>query len=169
MRRWPRFCEAGQVGFTVIETLIAIAISGVLGSGIVATISQIYNENNRATRNMQAVLNVETAGYWVSRDALMAQNITSSSFPITMIWHDWDGNTYQVTYTLTDGKLQRGLSINGGGSTQSTVAQNINADSTMTNCQFANGVIIFKVTATINSASETRTYQIKLRPESSLQ
>ena len=109
---------------------------------------------------------VENAGFWVSRDALSAQNATSSGFPLILDWQDWDGNSYQITYNLVSDILQRNISINGGTPIQSTVAQLVNSDPILTNYQFANGVLTFKITSTIGPTSETRTYQIKLRAES---
>jgi prepilin-type N-terminal cleavage/methylation domain-containing protein len=164
MRRLIRFSNS-QRGFTLIEMLIAVAVSGILATGIVTTTFQIYHENQRATRSMKVVQNVENAGFWVSRDALSAQNATSSGFPLILTWQDWGGNAYQITYDLVSGNLQRNVSVNGGTISQSIVAQLINNDASLTNYNFSNGVLTFTVTSTVETTSETRTYQIKLRPE----
>ncbi len=166
MRGRLRILDYKQQGFTLIELIVALAIAGILIVGIGTTIFQIIIQNGRATRDMQAILNVENAGYWMSHDALMAQTMTSSGFPLILGWQDWDGNFNEVTYALTNGYLQRSLSINGGASTATLIAQGINADSAMTNYQFVNGVVTFKITSTIGPTSEARTYNIKLRPES---
>ncbi len=158
-----------QRGFTLIEMLIAIAVSSVLIFGIVATISQIYSQNSRATKRMVAAQNVENAGFWVERDALMAQDVPSTGFPLTMTWQDWDGNNHNIAYSLSGTDLQRTVSVTTPAgvttTTQSTIAKYINIDSSLTNYQFSSGALTFKVTATVQSTNETRTYQIKLRPE----
>jgi hypothetical protein len=114
---------------------------------------------------MVLVQNVESAGYWVNRDALMAQEVSPSGFPLTLDWQDWDGNDHQVVYNLVDNTMQRVEKINTLNVNQITVARNVNTDPTLTNCNFSDKILNFKVTATIDSYSETRIYEIKLRPE----
>ena len=152
-------------GFTLIEILISMLLTGILATGIIMTIFQIYSQNDRSTRNMVLVQNVESAGYWVNRDTLMAQEVSPSGFPLILDWQDWDGNDHQVVYNLVDNTMQRVEKINTLNVNQTIVARNINTDSTLTDCTFTGGVLNFKITATIDSYSETRIYEIKLRPE----
>ena len=152
-------------GFSLVELLIVILITGVLGAGIVTTVFQIYNQNERSTRNMVVVQNVENTGYWINRDALMAQNATASGLPLTLDWQDWDGNLHQVTYSLVDNTIERVKSVNSVITSQTIIARNIDTSPSLTTCSFANGVLDFKVTAAIGQYSETRDYEVKLRPE----
>ncbi|MBN1368030.1 MAG: prepilin-type N-terminal cleavage/methylation domain-containing protein [Dehalococcoidales bacterium] len=156
-------------GFTLIEILIVLLITGVLTSGVVTTIYQIFSQNERSTRNMVVVQNVESAGHWVNRDALMAQTVSAGGFPLTLSWQDWDGNDHQIVYSLVEDAMVRTEMINTVNVNQTTVACNVNTDSNLTDCSFADGILHFKVTATIDSHSETRVYEIKLRPEIPLQ
>ncbi len=165
MKRYLRFLPGKQEGFTFVELLIAMLITGIVAAGIVTTIYQIYTQNDRATRNMVVTQNVESAGYWVGRDALMAQNVTTTTFPLNLEWQDWDGNSCQIVYSLSGDVLHRSVLVNAVTTSQTTVARNINTDSAMTNYTYADGVLTFKVTATIDAYSETRTYEIKLRAE----
>ena len=165
MKRYLRFLQSKQEGFTFLEILIAALISSVLAAGIVVTIYQIYNQNNRATRNMVVTQNVESAGYWVSRDALMAQNVPTTTFPLYLEWQDWDGNSCRIAYSLSDGILQRTVFVNAVATSQTAVARNINTDPELTGYTYTNRVLNFKVTATIDSYSESRNYEITLRAE----
>jgi prepilin-type N-terminal cleavage/methylation domain-containing protein len=168
-----------QRGFTMVELLIAIVVSSILAGGIVTTTFQIYNENNRATRNMQVIQNVENAGFWLNRDVIVAQRVIStSSFPLIMEWQDCDlnesnnyqGNTYHVSYSLLNNTLQRSVTINNGTPTQTIVAENVNVDEEKTYYQFdaAQRLLIFTLTTQIGTTAETRIYQIKLRSDASL-
>ena len=95
-----------QKGFTLIELMVAIAISSVITGGITMTIFQVIIGSARTNNHMIAVRQAQNAGYWVSHDAQMAQSVTlgaSSGFPLTLTWTDWDDNeVHQVTYTLED-------------------------------------------------------------------
>ena len=79
--------KTNQKGFTLIEVLIAVAITGLIvgaASGAGAHVIQ----SKRTTAQMVALRQVQTAGYWVSRDALCAQSVTTgggSGFPLTLL------------------------------------------------------------------------------------
>jgi prepilin-type N-terminal cleavage/methylation domain-containing protein len=119
-------------GFSLVEILIVMLITGTLAAGIITMVFQIYNQNERSTRNMVVVQNVENTGYWINRDALMAQNATASGLPLTLDWQDWDGNMYQVIYSLSGNTLQRVKSINSVVTNQTTVARNIDTSPSLT-------------------------------------
>lgn len=168
MRCRPRPTGGKQRGFTLIEVIVALAIAAILGIAIVSIIPQTLHVNAQSTQYMVVSRQMQNAGYWVSNDVQMAQTVTpndGSGFPLQLTWVTWSGDVTQVTYSLVGDKFQRSLSTNGGQPSQSVVAQQINADSAMTNCQFNSGVLTFKVTAQDGTTSGTRTYQIKARPE----
>ncbi len=165
-----------QRGFSLIEILIAMVITTVLGAGITTTIFQIFSENARTTKYMQVVQNVENAGYWINTDALVAHSITSTgNFPLVMQWQDCDfnesnnyqGNIYQVSYNLTGGKLLRSIRVNNGTPSQITVAEYINNDPTKTHYSFdiLERLLTFTITANIGTTSEERIYRITLRSD----
>ena len=100
-----------QKGFTLIELMVAIAISSVITGGITMTIFQVIVGSARTNNHMIAVRQAQNAGYWVSHDAQMAQSVTlgaSSGFPLTLTWTDWNtNNVYTVIYSLVGNKLQQ--------------------------------------------------------------
>ncbi len=171
-----------QRGFTLIELLIAVAITGIITGGITMTMFQVYAGNARSSNHMTAVRQVQNAGYWISRDAQMAQSVVPADpdpdgFPLTLTWTDRNGDENQVVYTLlADNKLQREHYTNYDPVTNpdpdatTIVAESINPDPAKTNCQFTSGELIVTVTASVGSSShersETRVYRIIPRPGS---
>jgi len=165
-----------QKGFTLIELIVVIAITGLIITAVTVTIFQLFSISARSDNHMLAVRQVQNAGYWISHDAQMAWSVEPADesvdepdgtrFPLTLTWIDWDGTMNEITYALVGGELQRSHSISGNTET-SIVAQYI--DSTQTICQFANGKLTLTVTATVGGwqpASETRTYEVIPRPGS---
>ena len=161
--------KKGEKGLTLVELLIVIAITGLIAGGITMTIFQVFNMNTRTTNRMTAVRQVQNAGFWVSPDVQMAQNVTPGEdpgFPLTLTWTDeWATNdTHEVIYTLEDNKLQRSHSVNDEVPTVTPVAEYIDSD--QTSCVWDGEWLTFNVTATVGGQSETRVYEVKPRPES---
>ncbi len=131
-----------QRGFSLVEMLIVLAIIGGVMAAATMTIVQVINGSSSTSDHMIAVRQVQNAGYWVSRDVQMAQNVVpapySDGFPLTLTWTDRYSNDHQVVYSLEDmpgglASLQRqhtcvalGLDVT------STVAEFIDPDGT--NC-----------------------------------
>jgi prepilin-type N-terminal cleavage/methylation domain-containing protein len=136
-----------QKGFTLVELMIAIAISSVITGGITMTIFQVIIGSARTNNHMIAVRQAQNAGYWVSHDGQMAQSINIGSdplgggFPLVLTWTDWEGNRYKVTYTIivAPPQLERSLSINDGEPTNTIVAQYIVPGEPKTKCELTGG------------------------------
>ena len=163
-----------QRGFTLLEIVIALAIVGGLASGVVMTITQVFTTNIRDSLRMTAVQNAQSALYWLSRDAQMAQTVETGGtcgFPLQLEWVEWETNdTYVVYYALVNEELQRGVSINGGETTERTVATHIDIAEDKTFCSFSGRVLNVSLTASAShgsyTASETRKVEILARPGS---
>ena len=161
-----------QRGFTLIDLLIAIAITSVITGGITTAIFQTFTVNARTSSHMTAVRQVQNAGFWISCDTQMAEEVEPSGAtgfnPLTLTWTEWvDGTVNVVTYTITvDDELKRSHSEDGGAPIEMIVARYI--DSTNTSCQFTDGVLTVTVTAAVGdypeTVSETRVYEITPRP-----
>jgi type II secretory pathway component PulJ len=96
-------------GSTLSELLVVLAIVGMiaLGAGVTnAHMFRVSHQNNDWTR---ASLRDQSVGYWVSRDILMAEQVstddpaTPDTEFATLSWKDvQSGNTYHVHYALLD-------------------------------------------------------------------
>jgi len=165
----------------MIEMVIAIALTGIITGGITMSIFQVFDGNTRTSNHMTAVRQVQNAGYWVSHDAQMAQDINTDDDPdtpelelVTLTWTEWEGDEQRVVYSLVDDKLQREHYINydpvtnPDPDTTTFVAEYI--DSTNTSCVWDDvaGKLTLTVTATLGTgsqeASESRVYEITPRP-----
>lgn len=178
-----RSINKNQIGFTLTELVIVLAISGVITSGVTAAVYQIISGNARSSNHMTAVRQVQDAGYWVSHDSQMAQsssvNATATTgFPLTLTWTEWgNNNNCKVVYYLQNmagsslKRLQRSYSENGTTLDNSIVASyvDISGSPPKTSCnKTTEGVIIFTITVTVGTSpyegNETRVYEIIPKP-----
>jgi len=170
-----RFTHDDQGGFTLLELIIAIAIAGLITAGITVAIMQILTINTRASNHMIAVRQVQQAGKEVSKDALQAQPSKIDDNPLdaflVLNWTDSQGGNNTVTYTLQTmpsapalSVLARTHTINGTEweTARPVVAEYI--DPNQTSCSWTGEVLVFNVTATVGTQSETRIYEIEPRP-----
>ena len=162
-----------QKGITMLELLMAFAVTGIITGGITATLYQMVTGSARTSNHLTAVKQVQNAGYWVSRDAQAAQDVDDDPGGgelLVLTWTDWDDVVHTVTYTLDGTELWRDDGVE-----QSAVAQFVDVDPAKTSFDFAdtNGdtlddTVIFRVTVTIGSGlqeeTETREYRIVPRP-----
>lgn len=159
-----------QRGFTLIEIIAAVAIFSLIGIGAATATAQVCTQGSQNNDYTTASRHAMNAIHWISRDAMMAQTVetngASGFLPLVLNWIDWDNSTHQVTYTLLDGDLKRSYSVDGGEPTETMVAQYINSDAEMTNCEFSGGVLIIKLTAIAdgNASNVTKTREITPRP-----
>jgi len=169
-----------QSGFTLVELLVALAITAFIISGVAVAVYQIMTMNASSSNRVLAITQAQNVGYWVSRDAEMAQQIdiglNDNGFPLTLTWVDWDGIGHQAVYTLNaeTGRVDRAYYIKPSGATEysfsvnTMVAENIEADAEKTDCYLEeDGRLILKVTASVSgfmAVSETRQYEIIPRP-----
>lgn len=65
-----------QKGYGLLEMVIALALVGILGTGITTFTVQTITETERSSSHMQEIQQLETVGFWVSRDVQMAQTVT---------------------------------------------------------------------------------------------
>jgi len=181
--------KKGEKGFTLIELIIAILITGIVASAITGTILYALNVNFSTANRMTAVRQVRNVGFWVSPDVQMARCVYpggSSGFPLALNWTDWANNdTHAVIYTLEDMSsgefkvLKRKHYIESELASTTIVAEYI--DQAETSCvwecdcdcyweegcsNWADAQLTFTVTASVGGQNETREYEVKPRPGS---
>jgi type II secretory pathway pseudopilin PulG len=155
-----------QSGYGLIETIAGLGLAGLLTLGITTFTIQTITEGARANNRMQAVMQVENAGYWVTRDVQMSANLTlgdDAGFPFQLFWEDIDNNEYQVTYDISDNTIKRYFIQNDEEAVQTLIANNINSTPSLTNISFVDGLLVFVVTSTSADFDVGGTYQIKKR------
>jgi len=166
-----------QRGFTLLELLIAMLLTGIITGSITMTILQVFNMNTRTSNHMTAVRQVQHAGFWVSPDVQMAQGVVTGGSPgvlLTLTWTAPGTGDHEVIYTLEDmsGGLQilwreHYIDIGLGPELDSTTKVAEYIDPAETSFTPEGDAYIFKVTANVGGQSETREYEVKPRPGSS--
>jgi prepilin-type N-terminal cleavage/methylation domain-containing protein len=175
----------GCKGFTLVEVLVALAVGSIVVAGATQVLQQMFFLVPKAEGSMLAMRQVQFAGHWIDRDALMAQVITPtdnltrnlndhlSTLVMSHVeWNPSDNTTVvkTVTYFLgTDHKLIRtevvtdektGAARSGGGVWQ--VADSITS-LTFTVFKSVGLILTDNITAQVGGAIENRTYQTRPR------
>jgi len=156
--------NGNQKGFTLIELLIVIAITGIIGAAATMAVRQILIGTVLSNDQNTAINQVRNAGYWISRDALMAQSVNDTpedSKFLELTWQEWDGNTTHTVsynYTLEYGTLWRNYD-----GQPMFIAEHIEAG--ITDCHWDGEVLTVNITAQVGDKTETRTFQVKPRPD----
>ncbi len=101
-----------EEGYSLIGIMIALAIIGIIISGITTAIFQIYNLSSARTDHIVAIREVQNAGRWITLDGQKATTVEPAlgpqGLPLTIAWEDPNHNQIEVVYSLSpDNKLQR--------------------------------------------------------------
>ena len=161
-----------QAGFTLVEILAAVAITGVIGLGVSIATGQVLNQTTKNNDYTIASRNALSALYWISHDAIMAQTINGADgFPqtedLSLYWIGWDNTEHSANYTLENGVLKRIYAENGQVSIM-VIASNINPDASLTNCVSSNGTLTVTITGSAGEGDKlinvTKVREIASRP-----
>jgi prepilin-type N-terminal cleavage/methylation domain-containing protein len=122
-------------GFTLLEIMIAIGITGVLSTSIATAMYQLQSVSNAHYTYIVAVNQVENAIHYLNRDVQSSQIVNPTGthgFPLILKWNTWDtGDINTVTYNfasdspLPTWKLTRQFQLNGGAATTTEIARYI--------------------------------------------
>jgi len=101
-----------EKGFTLIEVAIALAITSIIIVAFCMTITTLVTNSQGTTERSVVLRQVQNAGYSVSRDVQMAENVTlngTGGFPLILdIPVDTDqNNNYSVNYLFDGDKIMR--------------------------------------------------------------
>lgn len=144
----------GERGYTLVEALIAIAITGFLVTVLGLAVQQVVTVPERGGDQVDALHNVQNAAHWVALDGQMALSATGGdNLTLTLP----SGSV--IFYSLNDTDLRRDYG---------TGNQTIATDITSVSFSVQDKVISMTIVATPPDSrwdiSENRTYQVCMRP-----
>ena len=169
---WKLTKKNRQTGFTLIEVMVSLAITGIIALGASMASGQVLTQTSRNNDFTTVNRNALNALYWISRDGQMAQTYDGeAAFPdadLTLGWVEWDHTINTAVYSLDDGKLTRHYS-SGDDVSEMLVAEYISPDRDFTNCVSNNGVLTVTVTSSLGEGAKsinvTRVRDIVSRPK----
>jgi prepilin-type N-terminal cleavage/methylation domain-containing protein len=175
--------RGGQLGFNLIELMIAIAISVLLMVGTVAILRYMVVQTAENGDRTMAQLQVQYIGSWISEDVVQAQHIhfgnsTGTGFPLILTWIAQDGGNNTVTYDVVNDEELGGnpwqltrTSVNSQGNATSLVAEYL--DPAKTKCDIETVydeptspekyVVVLDVDAKVDQSEENSTFEISPR------
>ena len=175
-----RLIHKDQKGLTLVELLVALPIMAIVVLAASAVMVQVI-QSAHSSAHMVVLRQVQTAGYWVSRDALQVQEEPDvpapPGIPFTLRWTEWDNSeAHEVVYSISLGdinQLQRQETVHDKdgnliGNITTVVGQYIDyidSANSKTRCNWDINmyVLTFTVTADIEGEVEARTYEVKPR------
>jgi prepilin-type N-terminal cleavage/methylation domain-containing protein len=143
----------GQKGLTLVELIIAIAISGVIVSFLGTAIYQIMTVTEYGNDRLTAMHELQNAAHWFNLDGQRATTASVNGELLLTI-----SESSSITYSLTGTELRRT-----SGGTYMTLARNI----TSADFSLENRVITMSLTSAPegrDSVSESGIYKVCLRP-----
>jgi len=146
-----------QKGFTLIELVIAAAITGLIVTSLGVAVQQTFTVTDSGNDRMLATHELQNAARWVSRDGQMASTAviaTDEEDKLVLTLPD----DSSITYTVEDTELLRTAD-----GSQMTLARNISSIS----FSIENRVITMTITSSPQgraNISEQGTYKVYLRP-----
>lgn len=157
-----------QRGFTLLEALIVLAITGVIIWPMAMATTTLLRNPQRVADQDIVLQQVQNAGRWISRDVQMTGNVTANAqgFPLTLSIpiDDNPANNYSIDYVFDGSKLKR----NQYNSSHTLVSQTLIADYIVTSNATAFSTIgsrLYKLTirAAKGSAVVTMSYEVSQR------
>lgn len=173
--------KRNEKGFTLLELVVAITIIALTSTAAAMAIFQIYKVTERNNDNINAVRQVQNAGYWISRDAQMAQTISADNLTLPnfliLNWTEWDAQDepiyHSATYFFEDlsngvGRLKRTHWSSTGADEQTLIANyiyyNLGNPDDSSKASYQNPVLTVQLTAFFEDSMETLEYRISHRP-----
>jgi prepilin-type N-terminal cleavage/methylation domain-containing protein len=112
--------KKSQLGFTLVELMIAIAISAILLVGSIELVSHMVIASAKNRANTMAMLQVQYVGFWITEDVVQARpdgvsfgsavNLAGAPegdisyqlniYPLNIDWKEWGGVEHHIEYSL---------------------------------------------------------------------
>lgn len=160
-------------GFTLIEVLVGVAITGMLLGAVAMAVPLMNSSVKRGNNHTYVATQLQNAAHWVQVDAKMAQEVTpdggGSGFPLTMTWVDWDNTDYEVVYDVSGGNFSRAYTVTLVDEAPVTTARSLAQSIASGTCSYADGVLTVALQSEEGSgrekASQVRTIEVKPRTQ----
>ncbi len=99
--------KRSQRGFTLVELMIAIAVSTMLMVGSAQLLSHMVVTSAQNRAETMAMLQVQYVGFWVTEDVVQARpdEVTlgdNQGFPLTIQWTQWNGDEHIIVYSVDE-------------------------------------------------------------------
>lgn len=143
----------GQKGLTMVELLVAVAVTGIIVTFLGTAIYQIITVSEYGNDRLTAMHELQNSAHWFNLDGQKALTASVNGELLLTI-----SETSSITYSLVGTELRRTA-----GSSQMTLARNI----TTADFSIDNRVITMSLTSSPegrDNVSETGTYKVYLRP-----
>jgi prepilin-type N-terminal cleavage/methylation domain-containing protein len=162
-----------EKGFTLLELLVALSIAAFVTAAASMTIITMMRLTPKTNNWAIALRQVQNAGYWISRDVLMADNITvgdtGNPMFLTLRQPQIDTslkNKIEYKFEPMSGGLKRLVRTDTDNNTAIMIAEYISSDNTTAtyspNCT-DNCTLTFTITAISGNVPVTRQYEVTQR------
>ena len=160
-----------QRGFTLTDLIIALCITGLISLGASMSIVHIMKATSYNRNHMTVIEQVQNVGYWISRDARMAQSVelgVNLGFPLTLTWTEFGvgGYEHEIVYAIIGSGLERRVYINRDANPSATAITGIahHVDLSETSCELNSNMLTLNIAAKTGigpeEANVTRKYEI---------
>lgn len=152
-----------ESGATLVETLVAIAISVLVFSVISTALVQFVLTTRWGNDQLQVTNDIQVASLWLGRDALEAASFTPGAGSVygTLDWAD-GSQQFRYTYDSTEGSLIREHFDSGVLQTTTTVARHILNQSDVS-FSITGQLLTVTITSTSGGEAETANLELALR------
>lgn len=159
-----------EQGFTLLEIIVVLAVSGILVAAFASPISSILFRTSDQSNRVTAVSNLQNAAVWIDKDVQMALSTDldsgeTSTGEIRLMSLDENGDMHEVVYTASGNELVRQEFINETMDSERTISRHITG-ATFYRLQGGDPVIKVSLSASgaeMSSLNESGEYYVRLR------
>lgn len=166
--------ESSQRGIGLVELIIAIAITGIIGAAATMALHQVLTVPTISNDQNTAINQVRNAVHWINRDVQSANPSSLNATPappkfLSLELQEWESgvwSTHTIDYSLED---TPGTSLKelwrdyDNGTTRNLIAQYIDLDNTSCSWDADANVLTVLITAHVGDKVQTRTFEVKPR------